>query len=215
MNSRWSSCLLLPLALMLAACGNESGKKSSAPASAEQKISPTPESKPAPSAKETPKSAVTSVAGEPKMAPMPGTTTRDTELKDKPFIDAKTLKTLPSKTAVTIVDRSGGWYQVMSSGQEGWVRLLHVSSQPTAASASSKEELEAAAKLVTGRAGSGNIVSTTGIRGLSEEQLRKARPNPAELQRLESYGVTPDKASAYANAHDLKRRQVAQLPPPS
>lgn len=215
MNSRWLNCLLLLVPLTLVACGNETGKKAAPAPGAQPKTSSTTESTPAPSAKETPSPAATSVSGEPNMAPMPGTTTRDTELKDSPFIDAKTLRTLPSRTAVTIVDRSGGWYKVVSGGRTGWVRLLHVSSQPAAASASSKEELEAAAKLVTGRAGGGNIVSTTGIRGLSEEQLRKARPNPVELRRLQSYGVTPDQASVYARANNLERRQVAQLPPPS
>lgn len=150
-------------------------------------------------------------AGE-KMAPTPATVTRATELKDKPFIDAKTLKRLPAKTGVTIVDRSGGWLKVVSDGQPGWVRLLHVSSRP--AGTRDASELESVAKIATGRSGSGNIVSTTGIRGLSEEQLRAAQPSPEELKRLEDYGVTKEQAADYARKHRLERRQVAHLPEP-
>ena len=146
------------------------------------------------------------------MAPTPASVLRETELKDKPFLDAKTLKRLPAKAAVVIVERSGGWLKVTSDGQQGWVRLLHVSSQP--AGSSTARELESVAKIATGRGGSGNIVSTTGIRGLNEEQLRKAQADPEALRRLESYAVDRDRASEYARTHDLERRQLAYLPEP-
>jgi hypothetical protein len=220
MISRLSNCLILLVVLILAACADNGGKApASNAASSDTKTTTTTESKPASASGSTAArtettAAAPAAAAETAMAPTPGTTTRDTELKDKPFIDATTLKTLPAKTAVTLVDRSGGWYKIVTGGQQGWVRLLHVSSQPGGASASSKQELEAAAKLVTGRAGGGNIVSTTGIRGLSEEQLRKAQPSPAELQRLDSYAASPEQASVYAHAQKLERRQVAQLPAP-
>lgn len=151
-------------------------------------------------------------AAKPKMAPTPGTTTRDTELKEKPFVDAKTLKKLPARTAVAIGDREGGWLKVTAGGQQGWVRLLHVSSQPQSASGSSANELESAAKVASGRAGSGNIVATTGIRGLSDEELRNAKPNPEEVKRLENYAVSKEQAVEYARKHGLQRRQVGYLP---
>src|SRR5581483_12140943 len=93
-----------------------------------------------------------------KMAPTPGTTTRATELKDKPYVDAKTLATLPAGSAVTIVDRSGGWFEVDAGGRRGWLRLLHVSSQPVGARGGTAQEIESVAKMATGRAGTGNIV---------------------------------------------------------
>ena len=149
-----------------------------------------------------------------QMAPTPATVIRATELKEKPSVDAKTIEPLPVKTAVTIVERDGGWYRVAAGSRQGWVRLLHVSSQPSGAGGSTRDELESAAKIATGRAGGGNIVNTTGIRGLSEEQLRSAEPDAAELQRLEGYGVGEEQAAAYARAHGLERRQIAHLPGP-
>ena len=148
------------------------------------------------------------------MAPTPASVLRPTDLKDKPFIDAKTLKQLPPKASVIIVERNGGWLRVISDGQRGWVRLLHVSSQPPGEGNVSARELAAVSGMATGRTGTGNIVTTTGIRGLSEEQLRNAEPDPAEVERLERYGVGKDQAAEYARKHGLERRQVAHLPDP-
>lgn len=143
-----------------------------------------------------------------KIAPTPGTVVRATELKDKPAADAKTLKQLAAKSAVTIVDRQGGWLRVTAQGQQGWVRLLHVSTQPAGAGGRTSD-LEAAKRIATGRAGGGNIVATSGIRGLNEEQLRTAAANPAELQRLDGYVATDAQATDYARAHGLAARRVS------
>lgn len=155
-----------------------------------------------------------SASAAPKMAPTPAVTTRDTELKEKPFLDAKTLKKLPKNTAVAIIDREGGWFNVTSGGTQGWVRLLHISSQPPGTSGAASDELKSAVNIATGRAGSGNIVATTGIRGLSEEQLREAKPNAEEERRLEGYAVSSAQAAAYARANKLERRQISYLPAP-
>lgn len=148
------------------------------------------------------------------MAPTPGAVIRDTELKAGPLLDAQTLARLPAGSAVTILDRRGGWLQVASGTTRGWVRLLHVSSQPPGARGPTPQELEAAARVATGRAGTGNIAVTTGVRGLTEEQLRQAQANPEELERLERQRVEPAQAIAYAEAHRLERRQVPYPPGP-
>ena len=214
---RMKNWLLVLLALSLFGCGDDAERAArpadstapptgAAPGKGADVQTP---SKPAVTTQKAPAPAAAA-----KMAPTPATVVRATELKEKPSVEAKTIKPLPVKTAVTIVDRDGGWYRVAADGEQGWVRLLHVSSQPSGAGGSTREELESAAKIATGRAGTGNIVNTTGIRGLSEEQLRSAEPNPAELQRLENYGVGKEQATAYARAHGLERRQVAHLPEP-
>lgn len=143
-----------------------------------------------------------------KMAPTPGTVVRATELKDKPAVDAKTLKQLAARSAVTVVNRQGGWLRVTAQGQQGWVRLLHVSTQPAGARGGTAQDIDAAKRIATGRAGSGNIVATSGIRGLNEEQLRTAAANPAELKKLDGYAVTDAQASAYARKHNLAPRRV-------
>lgn len=207
--------------ILVGGCGEEdktaappNGTTETPPASVTGKRVPVPPAKqaPAPETAKAPPPAKAPEAGGEKMAPTPATTTRATELKEKPFVDAKTLRQLPAQASVTIVDRSGGWLRVAADGQQGWVRLLHVSSQSL--DARSASELESIAKIATGRSGGGNIVSTTGIRGLSEEQLATAQPNTEELKSLERYSVSQEQASEYARRHGLERRQVAHLPKP-
>ena len=147
------------------------------------------------------------------MAPIPGRALRQTELKAEPSVGARTLSTLAPNTPVTITNRQGGWLQVTSGDARGWVRLLHVSSQPLAGSINARAELEAAARVATGRAGRGNVAVTTGIRGLDEKELREAQPNTEELARMESYGAQPEAAQAHAKARGLERRQLPYPPP--
>lgn len=195
-------CLLLTslLVAIVSACSNEPGPlppktAASAPVAARAPIEVARRVEAAPAAS--------------KIAPTPGTVVRATELKDKPATDAKTLKRLAAKSAVTVVDRQGGWLRVTAQGQQGWVRLLHVSTQPAGAGGGTASDLEAAKRIATGRAGSGNIVATSGIRGLNEEQLRTAAANPAELKRLDGYAATDAQASEYARKHQLTARRVA------
>lgn len=145
------------------------------------------------------------------LSPMPATVARATELKAEPFLDAKTVAPLAAGSMVTVLARSGGWYRVAADGREGWVRLLNVSTQ-TQARGLGAEELESAARIATGRQGGGNIASTTGVRGLTPEQLREAKPAPEQLERLEQNAVGEQEALAYARAHGLERRKIPFLP---
>jgi hypothetical protein len=141
-------------------------------------------------------------------APTPATVVRETELKANPSLDAQTLATLPVRTTVTIVDRREGWFAVVREDTRGWVRLLHVSSQPPGTHGTIPPELERAAQIATGRAGGGNIVVTSGTRGLTAEELRQADANLDELRRMEAQGADPAQAEAYASETGLMRRTV-------
>ena len=56
----------------------------------------------------------------------------------------------------------------------------------------------------SGRAGTGQVVSTTGVRGLSEEELKAAKFNETEIKTLESYTLNADQGRQFANAGNLK-----------
>ena len=62
--------------------------------------------------------------------------------------------------------------------------------------------------LATGRAGSGNVVAATGVRGLDEEDLKEAEFNGEELHKLKSYAASEAKARKYAGKAGLKSIQV-------
>jgi uncharacterized protein YgiM (DUF1202 family) len=132
-----------------------------------------------------------------------GTTTRSAELRGTPALDGKLLETLPANAKVDVLKRVGGWYEVKTAaGKQGWVRmwLLRFSAPPTGASAFKQN----AAVLASGRSTSTYTTATTGVRGLSEEDLQNAKPNPQAVAALEQLAVTPDDARSYAKKGSLK-----------
>ena len=65
--------------------------------------------------------------------------------------------------------------------------------------------------VASGRAGTGKVVSTTGVRGLSAEDLKAATFNEAEVKLMESYTTDPIQAQVFAGAGGLKTTSVKSL----
>ncbi|HXV20464.1 MAG TPA: SH3 domain-containing protein, partial [Desulfuromonadales bacterium] len=86
---------------------------------------------------------------------------KNDSLREKPFADAKVLTKLATGQKVDILKREGAWYQIKAAGKTGWVRMLSVrrTGQAAAVSAGSLSQV------ASGRAGTGKIVATTGVRG--------------------------------------------------
>lgn len=206
---------MLLLALWLAACGEEPETTPVAPPPAEPAPKAAPSAPAPPPKARAPEASARAPRAAPakgrELAPMPATVSRATELKTEPLLDAKTLAPLAAGTAITVLARNGGWYRVARGNEQGWVRLLHVSTQ-AGARGIGEQELESAARIATGRQGSGNIANTTGIRGLTPEQLRRAEPDLEALERLEAGGASVEDARAYARAQGLERREIPFLP---
>jgi hypothetical protein len=139
-----------------------------------------------------------------------GYTLRATEVKDKPFLDAATLVTLPEKTQVEIVTRQGAWMQIKTREvKSGWVRMLSVRlGSPDQKSQSSGNLLSAIGIGSRPRPASTSTV-TTGVRGFSEEDLAKATPNPAEVEKMKGYATTSAEADEFAKAGKLAAVEVA------
>lgn len=137
-----------------------------------------------------------------------GSTIKPDSLMDAPFADAKTIAALPARTRVEIVKRDGGWYQVNSPQGAGWIRLLSVR---RGEAKSTGGDLSGLAALSSGRAGTGKIVSTTGIRGLNEEQLKAARYDEQQLKLADSYVSSRGQAQKFAADARLTARGVDYL----
>lgn len=168
-----------------------------------------------PAAPAAPAPTTTSSSPSAPLAQAKGTLLKESELKQKPFIDAPTVTKLAAQSPVTIHERSGGWFRVAAAKQEGWVRMLNVKVTEGAQSLGSGTDLTQAAALATGRAGSGNVISTSGLRGLSEEELQSAQPDYAQFDKLNSFGVDKGTASSYAKSNGLGSRSVQYLPAPA
>lgn len=129
-------------------------------------------------------------------------------IKAEPFRDAKIVGSLAAGDNVTIVRRDGGWIRI-SAPKPGWVRMLSIrrGSGPSAPGTT----LSGLADLASGRAGTGTVVATTGIRGLNEVDLKKAEFNEKELKLAESFIVDKIEAEEFAAQARLKARSVAYL----
>lgn len=137
-------------------------------------------------------------------------TNRATELKDRAAVEAKTVASLAENTAVKVVARLGAWTQVEANGQKGFVRVFHLRF-PAAVEKSSSSSDSNPLKSITGFLGGGRgtqqaSIATTGIRGLSPDDLKNAAPNNEALAKAQTYRA--DKPTAERFARDGKLASV-------
>lgn len=136
-------------------------------------------------------------------------TVRSTEIKKQPYSDAASVATLAEKTSVSVLARQGGWVKISSSQGNGWVKLLSLRGGNTAGK-SGDSGLQSLFNV--GRTGSSGITVATGVRGLSEEDLKNAQANPRELEKLKRNAVNPSQAEKFARDAKLKPQQLDYLP---
>src|SRR5690349_7192237 len=113
----------------------------------------------------------------------PATVVRATELKKDPATDAATVAQLTENASVDALERQGGWTRVKAGPNEGWVKMLALRYGGPAKSGDSG----LAQAFNVARTGSSGTQVTTGVRGLDESQLVNAKPNPAELAKLNTF----------------------------
>lgn len=133
----------------------------------------------------------------------PGTLLRDSELRAKPFGDAEVVAQLKGKDSVEIVSRKGAWAEVKSAGKSGWVRLLNVRT-----GSGQRGDIGVGALASVFKTGSSGTTVTTGVKGLSEEQLTNAEPNAAEAKRLGQYRENEAAARNFARQAKLEAKTV-------
>ena len=142
----------------------------------------------------------------PALAGEAGTAIKIDTLRAEPFADAKTVGNLNKNDAVEIITKKGAWLRVKSKKSTGWVRLLSI--KRGAASSNSGSAIK---DVASGRTGTGTVVSSTGIRGLSEEELKAAKFNEEEMKKMESYQTSSSTAKSYASAGGLSATKMSYL----
>jgi hypothetical protein len=143
----------------------------------------------------------------------PGVAVRACQVMSEPFQDARLVTSLKEGDTVEILKRKGGWLNISTRGKTGWVRMLYIRRGETGAQASAITEASGVLGLATGRAGSGNVVAATGVRGLDEANLKQAEFNEAELQTLKTYGSSKEDARTFANQAGLKSQTIPFIQP--
>jgi len=139
----------------------------------------------------------------------PAQISKNDNLRLKPFADAKVVAPLKSGQSVDIQKRQGAWYLLKVGKVSGWAPMLSVRRTATAASASAGS----LAQTASGRASTGKVVATTGVRGLGEESLKEAAFSESAIAAAEQYRVTVKEAAQFAKAGGLKPRIVPTLNP--
>jgi hypothetical protein len=119
------------------------------------------------------------------------TVIRASELKADRFLDAATLQTLQPGTQVQSVSMQAGWVQVTAGSQKGWVRAV-------ALKGSSGAVVAAVTQIETGRSGSNNNMSTTGVRSI-----------PKASRHALVIGIGEYSASGISNLNGVKHDMVS------
>lgn len=138
----------------------------------------------------------------------PATLLKPTELRSQPQGSAVVISTLKTKDSVDITARKGAWASVKTpDGKSGWVRVLNLRT-------GSGQRGDAGIGTIASvfRTGSSGNTVSTGVKGLSAEQLQSASPNPAEAARLTTYAANPAAARRFAKQGQLVSQQVDNLP---
>ena len=141
-----------------------------------------------------------------------GATRMTVDLMATPYRDAKKAGQLPANTPVEIHERRGGWMKISGNGKAGWAQLYQVLTGKGTQATRSGEGLVMLKSIgKTGRSGSQGIVATTGIRGLSAEDLKTAKPNPKAVESMEASRASDSTARQFARSAGLKEKDVPFL----
>jgi hypothetical protein len=140
----------------------------------------------------------------------PGTVLKSTQLRSAPLGSADVVAELKAQQAVEITARQGAWAGVTTGeGQQGWARILNLRTASGQASVASANQLASVF-----RTGSSGTSVSTGVKGLSAEQLRSASPDFGEVSELDTYAANAGDARQFAGAGQLQEQRVDYLESP-
>lgn len=142
-------------------------------------------------------------------------TNRDTELKERADAASGTVAALPASTAVKVLARAGAWTQVQADGRTGFVRVFHlrfpatVEGSSSSSSPSGSNPFAALGGLIGGnKLDERAKVASTGVRGLSKEDVKNANPDAQALAKMQSYRADAPEAQRFAREGKLADKRV-------
>jgi hypothetical protein len=117
----------------------------------------------------------------------------DAHIFDKP--DGNKTGSVKSGTSIKINKRQGFWVEVEAGSNKGWVKISQINM-----SASSGGGIA----LDTGRAGKGNIVSTSAARGLSAKDLLDGKPDFSAVAKLDGFSLDASAIASFRREANLQ-----------
>ena len=141
---------------------------------------------------------------------------RDTGLMEQSQSDAAQIGSLSAGAKVDVQRRVGAWSEVKTTdGKSGWVRMMALKFDAEDTPASGKRSgFGALGELISAGRTSNSATVTTGVRGLTEEDLQNAEANPAELDKAKRFSVDAQAAKKFASGAKLSANKVEYLPQP-
>jgi hypothetical protein len=139
-----------------------------------------------------------------------GATNREANLLSQNVATSPAIAALPKGTSVRVLERAGGgWMRVDAQGKVGWIRSLQYAPPTGVASGGSGPGLLAA---LSGAQRAGAASGTTiGARGLTEEDMKNATPNEAELKKLNTFAQSAAQGDQMARNNRLQAAAIALL----
>lgn len=129
-------------------------------------------------------------------------------IRAEPYNDAKKTGNFARGEKLEIISKKGAWLKVKTAKNSGWIRLLSVKRGASGGG----NQIAGVLAVASGRAGTGQVVATTGVRGLNEEELKNAKYNEAEVKKLESYTQTAQQGQQFAKSGNLNAIKFDYLP---
>jgi len=151
----------------------------------------------------------------------------DSSLHQNPSLQSSILATLQTGTKVETIKRSGGWKLIKTKTQLpkfGWVRSYKVRLGNITIVKHEKSSggffsgLASLSRKASGLFSSKKkdysfqTTATIGVRGLSEEEIKNAKPNLKQLSMLESFKTSKKIALSFSHKGYLKAVSFAHLP---
>lgn len=129
-----------------------------------------------------------------------GTVLRTDKIYSQPSSTASVAGSAAKGASVTVLAKQGGWLRVSSGKTSGWMRLLSVRVGAGGLGGSGLGDVVGAA---TTKSDPSRVVAVAGLRGLNEEDLKKASFNVEELARLDKWTMTPAQGRSFAGQAGL------------
>jgi uncharacterized protein YgiM (DUF1202 family) len=119
-----------------------------------------------------------------------------------PNSDASVVAAVPNATAVSVIERQGGWYHVrLASGQDGWLPMTSIRFN-SGSTATAQTSTDWSSLFNSGRSGA-DSTATTGVRGLNTGDIANAKPDPQAVAELDKWQAKPGQAKTFAAALPL------------
>lgn len=166
----------------------------------------------------------------PLLANQQGVVVREARVYVEPSGSATQVGTIEAGKQVAIFERKGGWKEIYSEplGLVGWVRSYQVRegdyAPPVDADAESDSRgflsgLAAFSRKASrffggGGSNANSSTATIGVRGLSEAEIKSAKPDLREFARMQSYASDTRRLADFRQQGRLSANEIAHIEPP-